>query len=89
MTDHGPDGGAQSHTARGTEGQAKQTRGKRIIRGFMELGAMLGVASVVYLIIRTLAESVGAPSISAPAAILLGWWAARLYLFGGKGGKDA
>ncbi|MCY3850198.1 MAG: hypothetical protein OXF75_05270 [Acidimicrobiaceae bacterium] len=80
MTDPDPSGGA--HTARGTEAienQVKQTRGKRVIRGIDGLGAMgavLGIAFVLYLIIRVPWGGGAGPvvgPVAVVAAILLGW----------------
>ena len=95
MTAPDPSGG--THTARGTEAQAKQTRGKRIIRGFMELGITLGVGAVFYLAVEALW---GGDGVTYFHAILLILWVPSLcekYLFGylpfggksHKGDKDA
>ncbi|MCY3850196.1 MAG: hypothetical protein OXF75_05260 [Acidimicrobiaceae bacterium] len=90
MTAPDPSGG--THTARGTEAiesQVNPTRGKRMVREFVEMGVVIGVVIVLYLTTRAWLENLGAAT--GPAALLLGLWSAKLvrYLFGDKGGKAA
>ncbi|MCY3850464.1 MAG: hypothetical protein OXF75_06645 [Acidimicrobiaceae bacterium] len=92
MTDPDSDGSAQDHSARGTEAQAKQTRGTRIVRGFVETGVELAVVAALFLTIEAL---LGGVTYFHMTLLVFWWgpWLCKRYLFryppGDKGDKDA